>query len=282
MTLQGWGRGSEPQTPPARFPSVSAVTHTQLESPRLSNRRLAEYMAASPVRQRTLIRDTKYRSVEPEISYSEGFTLLGDMLAEGDLVTATLREAAEDFHDRMDVRGIRERIGYNLTGDMFDWLADERPDMGLPEADHYDDSRSWGRGGAWEVEGVVVDPEVYFRLARPRRGYRSVGAVTLRYSKTGPLDPTVAEWQSALLHGYLSDTIEGDTLRPDTDLCVTLDLRSGTAHPAPGRARTLMTQMRAALATIAERWPNIAPPDGAVVGEPSDAPTPATEPVIPF
>ena len=254
-----------------------------LDSPRLSLRRLAEFMAASPVRQRSLIRDTKYRSVEPEISYGEGFALIGDMLADGDLATQTLREAAEDFHDRMDVRGIRERIAYDLIGGMFDWLADERPDLQLPDAERYDDGRTWGRGGAWEVEGVTLDPDVHLRLAQARRGYRAVGAVTLRYSKSGPLDPVIAQWQASGLHGYLSDTLEGEALRPDPDLCIALDLRTGIAHPAPGRARTLMSQMRAACATIAERWPNIAPPKGAVVGQPSDAPTPSPAPdAIPF
>ena len=239
-------------------------------------------MVASPIRQRTLIRDTKYRSVEPEISYGEGFALLGDMLADGELATATLREAAEDFHDRMDVRGIRERIAYDLIGDMFDWLAESRPAMELPDAERYDDSRSWGRGGAWEVEGVSVDPDVHLRLARARRGFRAVGVVTLRYSKSGPLKPEVADWQSALLWGYLSDTVEGDALRPDPGLCVTLDLRAGVAHPAPGRAKTLVNQARAACATLRERWPNIAPPDGAVVGEAADVARQDVDMVVPF
>ena len=261
----------------------SLITHIELARPRLTNRRLAEYMAASPVRQRTLIRDTKYRKVEPEITYHEGFAVIGDMLADGDLATSALSDAAEDFHDRMDVEGFRERLRLDLIGDMLDWLAEHRSPLVLPDADRLDDSRTWGRGGTWEVAGVTVDPQIYFRLARSRRGFRSVGAATLRYSKSGPTKPDVAQWQSALLHGYLADTITDDTLRPDPDLCLTLDLRISTSHPAPGNARTLMKQMEATCASISERWPNIAPPDRAVIGTAADVPRPQVqEQAIPF
>ena len=279
---QSASRGMDRKERP-RAKASTRVTHTVLDTPRISARRLAEYMAASPIRQRTLIRDTKYRSVDPEISYDPGFQILGDMLAEGPLVTSALRDAAEDFHDRMDVRGIRERIAYDLIGDMFEWLAEERPDFGIPDVERFDDSRAWGRGGEFEVEGVVIDPEVYFRLRKAKRNAAAVGCVTLRYSKSGPTDETVAEWQSALLYGYLLDTVDEEEtgLRPDPDLCIVLDLRTGIAHPAPGRAKTLFKQMQAACATIAERWPNIAPPDRAVVGQAVDVPPPPSD-EIPF
>ena len=260
-----------------------APTHTMLDSPRISGRRLAEYMAASPIRQRTIIRDTKFRPVEPEISYDEGYQLIGDMLSEGPLVTSALREAAEDFHDRMDVRGIRERIAYDLIGDMFEWLAEERPEFGLPDVERFDDSRAWGQGGEFRMGGVVVDPEVHFRLRKMKRNAAGVGVVSLRYSKSGPVNDTVAEWQAALLYGYLLETVDDEGLRPDPDLCILLDLRSGIAHPAPGRAKTLFKQMEAACASIAERWPAIKPPDRAVVGDVRDlAGVRVVEQEIPF
>ena len=247
------------ETPPG-------VTHTALEEPQITARRLADYMAATPIRQRTLIRDTKYRTVEPEISYSEGFEILGDMLADGPLVTDVLKDAADSFYDRMDVRGTRERIRLDLIGDMFEWLADHRPDFGLPDdADRYDVSRLWGRGGDFVLGGVVVEPDIHLRLRRMKRNAAGVGVVTLRYSKNTPLDPEAAEWQSALLLGYLNATVDDEGLRPDPALCLTLDLFTGTAHPAPGRAKTLLNQMAAACASIAERWPNIAPPPKAVL-----------------
>ena len=265
----------------------SLITHIELTQPRLTNRRLAEYMAASPIRKRTLIRNTKYRKADPEVSYAEGFAVIGDMLADGDLVTTRLSDAAEDFHDRMDVDGYFDRLRIDLTGDMFDWLADHRTPLKLPDADRFDDSRTWGRGGSWSVEGVTLDPEIYLRLSRLRRGFKTVGAATLRYSKSGALKPAksdigVADWQSALIHGYLTDTITDDTLRPDPALCLTLDLRAGHAHPAPGNSVTLMQHIAATCASISERWPNIPPPDNAIIGTAADIPAPRPEPSIPF
>ena len=242
------------------------VTHLALPTPQISARRLADYMSASPIRQRTLIRDTKYRTVEPEISYAEGFGILGEMIADGPLVTDVLKDAADHFYDRMDIRGTRERIRLDLIGDLFEWLADHRPDFQLPiEADRYDTSRLWGRGGEFQLGGVLIEPEVHLRLRKMKRNAAGVGVVTLRYSKNTPLDPEVAEWPSALLLGYLNATVDDEGLRPDPDLCLTLDLFTGTAHPAPGRSKTLLNQMEAACRTITERWPNIAPPPKAVL-----------------
>ena len=241
------------------------VTHFVVERPRMSARRLAEYMVASPVRQRTLVRDTKYRTVEPEISYAEGFEILGEMIADGELSTDTLKDAADDFYDRMDVRGARERIRLDLIGDLFEWLGDHRPDFDLPDdAERYDTSRTWGRGGGFGLGGVEIDPEVHLRLRRVRRNVH-LGLVTLRYSKSGPLDVDVALWQSSLLHGYLAATLEDDGARAAPDLCLTLDLRTGAAHAAPGDARTRVRHMEAACASIAERWPAVAPPPKAVL-----------------
>lgn len=87
----------------------------------------------------------------------------------------------------------------------------------------------------------------------------------MRYSKSRPLPPAAGEWQAAFLLGYLRAPGAAPDEEPDGKLCLVLDAQSGALHAAPGDAVRRFGQMAAACASIAERWPNIAPPPGAVL-----------------
>jgi hypothetical protein len=88
----------------------------------------------------------------------------------------------------------------------------------------------------------------------------------LRYSKSRPLPRAVGEWQAALLLGHLRAlNAAPDEEDPDGKLCLVLDAQSGALHAAPGDAARRFGQIAAACASIAERWPNVAPPAGAVL-----------------
>ncbi|MBD0274273.1 MAG: hypothetical protein ICV73_20370, partial [Acetobacteraceae bacterium] len=100
----------------------------------------------------------------------------------------------------------------------------------------------------------------------PRTNKVRTGAGMLRYSKNRPLPRAVGEWQAAFLLGYLRALDAApDGEEPDGKLCLVLDAQSGGLHAAPGDAVRRFGQIAAACASIAERWPNIAPPAGAVL-----------------
>ena len=46
---------------------------------------------------------------------------------------------------------------------------------------------------------------------------------------------------------------------------MTLDAFTGELYPAPGSSATMLANIKAACLTIAERWPNIKPPKGAII-----------------
>lgn len=87
----------------------------------------------------------------------------------------------------------------------------------------------------------------------------------LRYSKGKALSIEVGEWQSAYLFGYLSAIEAEKDAQPECKLCVAINAYSGSIYAAPSDAVSRFHEMETACATIAERWPTIAPPSGAVL-----------------
>lgn len=92
-----------------------------------------------------------------------------------------------------------------------------------------------------------------------------VGVIMLRYAKGRPLAPDAGAWQSAAAYSYLRSHCEGQEIEPDLKLCLTIDVVSGIAYPAPTNSIYRFNEIKAACATIAERWPQIKPPKGAVI-----------------
>ena len=86
----------------------------------------------------------------------------------------------------------------------------------------------------------------------------------LRYAKGKPLAAAVGDNQSAAIFGLLSMS-KSEGLEADKTICITLDAATGKVFPAPGAAGSIFANMKAACASIAERWPNIKPPKGAVI-----------------
>jgi hypothetical protein len=87
----------------------------------------------------------------------------------------------------------------------------------------------------------------------------------LRCSKNRPLPRAVGEWQAAFLLDYLRALDRAPDEEPDGTLRLALDAEPGALHASLGPAARRFGQMAAAFASVAERWPNTAPPAGAVV-----------------
>jgi hypothetical protein len=56
-----------------------------------------------------------------------------------------------------------------------------------------------------------------------------------------------------------------DGAEAERNLSLTLDAHSCDTHPAPSDSVRRFQNMEAACATIAQRWPNVAPPPNAVL-----------------
>ncbi len=117
-----------------------------------------------------------------------------------------------------------------------------------------------------KVNGVKVKFSPHLLLARKdKTNKQRNGAFMLRYAKGQPLNPEVGGYQSAAAFGMLKEYLAEEGTEPDKSICVTLDAFSGELYPAPGKTVSMFADMKAACASIAERWPNIPPPKNAVI-----------------
>lgn len=116
------------------------------------------------------------------------------------------------------------------------------------------------------VGGCKLTAPLHFRLQRLTRTNKvRIGGGTLRYAKGKPLPTPIGVWQSAILLGMLANTNANEEAEPEGKLCVTLDAYTGGCHLAPTNAVTRFKEAEAVCATIAQLWPTIKPPDGAVL-----------------
>jgi hypothetical protein len=196
--------------------------------------------------------------------HDEARAVVAKFIADRDTDLSWLAEEAGRIRGRgAAAAGEFERDGAERNAAYVERFARVWPGVAMPKAEIL----PAGESPPLDLNGVEVAVELHFRLRRaaPRAGKPRTGAGMLRYSKNRALPRAVAEWQSALLLGHLRALGAEPGVEPDGKLCLVLDAHSGALHAAPGDAVRRFGQMAAACASIAERWPNIAPPPGAVL-----------------
>ncbi len=236
-------------------------THRLVSKPQVSSRYLADFMAASEQGRRSIIKGCKYHPIARVIQHSKAKNIIGTYLRAGKALPAELIEKAQGLRDRMaDDDFDREVLDNNA--DYVERFAEIAPSLILPVADMIPP----GACPSLVINGTTVSVDLCFRLRRTTRTNKvRVGAATLRYAKGKALPSEVGAWQSAFLMGYLGQDALQDNAQPEGKLCLTIDAYLGVCHPAPSDAVRRFQNMQAACATIAERWPNVPPPSGAVL-----------------
>jgi hypothetical protein len=235
-------------------------THRMVKEPQISGRFLADYMAASDVKRRSILQSCKYPAIARVIQHTEAKLQIGKHLREGRDDTSALHDEASRLRSRLADEDF-DRDLYDHNADYLDRFAKVAPLLDLPRAERL----APGQCPAVEREGVKITPDVLMRLRHltPTNKVK-VGLVAIRYAKGKPLKADVAEWQSAFLFGYTA-SLDAEGADPDKKLCITIDGFTGACYPAPGNVHTRLKNMDAACAGIAERWENIAPPPKAVI-----------------
>jgi hypothetical protein len=236
-------------------------THQLVKEPRMTAKELADYMTASESKRRTIVRNCKFRPIARLIQHDEAKTSVARFIRTDRSDLSSLDQDAERLRTRLTDSEF-ERDLFDNNADYIERFSEIHHLIEFPEAEFL----SPGAAAHFTMKGVRVSPDIRFRLRRVTRANKiRIGAGTLRYAKGKALDEQTATWQSAFIFGYLGNTAVEVDATPERQLCLTVDAYAGVSHIAPGDSARRFNNMLAACESIAERWPNIAAPLGALL-----------------
>jgi hypothetical protein len=236
-------------------------THVLVPEAEITVRYLADYMAASERKRRSIIEGCKYRPLARLLQHKEAQITISSAIQSGAPDPKALEKKADFIRNKL-ATGDFDALTNEANADYVARFSEVVASIKLPSAEILP-------GKVFpvaKIQGVRVrfSPHLILRRLDKSNKQRS-GAFMLRYAKGKGLDPDVGGYQSAAAYGLLRDQFAEEGAEADKTICVTLDAYSGVLYPAPGSAVSMFANMKAACQTIAERWPNIPPPKNAVI-----------------
>jgi hypothetical protein len=238
-------------------------THTERKSPQITVRYLADYMDASEQSRRRIIRDCKYRPVARVIQHKDARRIITKFLSESKPNLDNLRKDLEILKSKLCTDHFEEEVKKHncdyVSRFISLWMLSE---FDLPNFTY---SKAHGQK-AVNLRGTLVSLDPQLLVTRTTKTNKQLsGALCLRYAKGKPLKDEVGRHQSALTFGILKRSPIMDGTEPDKALCLTLDAYAGNLYSAPTNSTYLFKEMEAVCEGIAERWPEIKPPVGAIL-----------------
>lgn len=237
-------------------------THVMVKAPEIDTRHLADYMAGSDRKKRAILIGCKYRPLAKLLQHKEARIVVAGALRSGEKDPQKLKEKADAVRAKLATDDF-DALMNEANADFIERFSKIAADIELPSAEVLPGKVF----PAVPVNGVKVrfSPNLLFRRVTPRTNKVRIGGLMLRYAKGKALGPPTGEYQSALMFGLLNDVKEEEVAEPEKPLCLTLDVVGAVLYPAPGKAVSMYANAKAACLTIAEQWPNLPPPPGAVI-----------------
>lgn len=238
-------------------------------TPRVSANQLADYLSASPVRRKSIIRDAKFPKQMITALYKDARSTIARYLIDPssgpDIITEAMvrldgRENAPDATDwtRSDCRQSREALDAFLRS--FNALGIGRYRFIAP-------------GGALPplvVAGVSVSISLDAIVeARTRGEIQRMGGLLLTLSKSGVDRESLVSMRAreeraataAVLCLAACEGMSASNSKADPRLCLSLDVFSQKLISAPAGYKTRRKNIELACEEIADRWGRIDPPD---------------------
>lgn len=205
-----------------------AISPTGRRNPRMTFSALCEYLAATPVRQRSILKEQKYPT--PAVwSYRRAICQLQDFATVG----TPLKSGAPNLapHEK-EVVDILIGNGWRVPAP-----TARKPNTHQP---------------AFDLNGVEL--AVFPDLLLGASGH-ATGSLKFYFAKGKPLSPDVGQWMATLLHHYQTSILADASTDPR--LCIVYDVRKNTSHAAAKRKVRLVKNVEAACSMIAAAWPTI-------------------------
>ena len=236
-------------------------THIAVAAAEISVRYLADYMAASERRRRSIIEGCKFRPLARLLQHKEAQITISRAIQSGEPDPKLLQKKADFIRSKLATDDF-DALTNEANADYVAKFSEVVASIKLPNAEILPGKVF----PAVKIHGVKVRFSPHLLLRRiDKTNKQRRGAFMLRYAKGKPLNPDVGGYQSAAALGLLRDYFKEEGTEVDKAISVTLDAFTGILYPAPGAAISMFANMKAACQTIGERWANIPPPKNAVI-----------------
>src|SRR5665213_1948313 len=207
-------------------------THVAVAAPTISVRYLADYMAGSERKKRTIVSKCKYRPIAPMLQHKEAAITISSAFRKGTATPDMIKERADFIRGKLATDEF-DALTNEVNADYLEQFAKVVAQVDLPKAEILP-GKSFP---ALLIHGVKISfsPSLIFRRTTKTNKLKH-GALMLRYAKGKPLDPVVGCFQSSAIFGLLGEQHDQDGSEPEKALCITLDGVTGALHSAPGSA----------------------------------------------
>jgi hypothetical protein len=237
-------------------------THRWVKTPEINARYLADFMAASEQAKRSLIQKCKFPAIARVVQHTEAQAIITNFWLE---LNPDKKKHLEDkavwLRNKLADDQFEEDVNEH-NADYVDCFAGQVDKISFPESERLPAPKF----APLMLEGTRFKFKPNLILSRRTKSNKlKVGAVMLRYGKGKPLSPEVGKWQSAAAHGYLKAIFTKEEREPELKLCLTVDALTGETYEAPSNSGYRFNEIKAACASIAERWPLVKPPKNAVL-----------------
>jgi hypothetical protein len=234
-------------------------THVVVAVPEMDARHLADYMAGSDRKKRSVLTECKYRPIARLMQHQEARIVVASALRHGEKSPQAIKEKADFVRSKLATDDF-ESAKNEANADFIQRFSEIVADVELPDAEILP-------GKVFPkpvVNGVKIrfSPSLRFRRLTKTNKVK-IGGLMLRYAKGKALSPAVGDYQSALIFGLIGESKEEPAAEADKPLCLTLDVITGTMFVAPSKSASMYANAKAACQSIAEQWPNLPPPKGA-------------------
>lgn len=221
------------------------------QAPRISVTKLGEYMTASVVRRRTIVRDQKRPRTVVVARYRTARRAIVEHLAAGGVDNNRLIDTIED----LEARSESETSTWHAQDQVLSVEAlDAFLEVNLP-LDSWAVRRCPQRPPKLTVGAVQVSvrPDLLVR-GTDRYGEPWFGAVKVHISKGHPLDETAAQYTATLLHQWVEQHLATEDEPANHKACLVLDVFAQRVWTAPRAHRRRRADLAVACEEIALRW----------------------------
>lgn len=243
---------------------MSSKTHYKIE-PQLSANQFAEYLTATPVRRRGIIRAAKYQDSPAPIRYSLARRAISRYLSNSHKDLSIILKQKAFFEQELEAHMTGSKIlkdfhysDYNLSLEALDAFLGSFNTIPIPGHTFILGEHSPQKLLIGEV-AISVRPDIVV-VGTGKDSKPVVGGVLLSFGKDAAnKEPQRKEFSSTaatLVHMYAHQEL-ADKGVADRKLCLSLDVFGQSIHSCPNSYKTKKANMEAVAEEIRLLWPTI-------------------------